>query len=327
MITFLSSPKPFVGRDAENQFRAIRSWRGPAGDRKIILFGTSAGIREAGRETDADVCTDVEADEKGLPLFGSIVERAGMLSRDELFCYVNCDIVLPESLGFDEGIWRGRKWLAIGQRVDLAEGETVDTYRGAWLSKLRLLAMEGRASLHPPLGSDYFVFPRGLWRGLPPVVIGRASYDNALIAHCIRVGGAVIDATDAVPAIHQHHGYEHVAGGVQEVWEGGQARQIRREFGIERDTPTLRDAGWRLADGRIVRKRGAGTRIREMILWLRFRVGLGRAALALEAARRAFWGARVREEDTRELLGLVSLWERRWCSGSGKRVPATETQL
>ena len=60
-----------------------------------------------------------------------------------------------------------------------------------------------------PYALDYFVFPRGLFQEIPPLVVGRARWDNWMIWGARAAGARVIDLTPVVTPIHQSHGYEH----------------------------------------------------------------------------------------------------------------------
>ena len=75
MLTFLSSPKPFKGKDKENQYRAITNWLSAADGAEVILYGDSAGIEEAGRELNVKVIKDVESSSLGVPYFGAITDQ------------------------------------------------------------------------------------------------------------------------------------------------------------------------------------------------------------------------------------------------------------
>jgi tetratricopeptide (TPR) repeat protein len=52
---------------------------------------------------------------------------------------------------------------------------------------------------------DYFVFKRGLWPNIPDFAIGRMAWDSWLVGSQIDAAGVVVDATEAITAIHQDH--------------------------------------------------------------------------------------------------------------------------
>ena len=87
------------------------------------------------------------------------------------------------------------------------------------------LAADGVVNLHVARGSDYFAFGRGTWRPAPSVAIGRAGYDNVLIADCLRRRIPVVDATLSARVYHQYHDYGHVGGGKEEIYLGDEAKR------------------------------------------------------------------------------------------------------
>jgi hypothetical protein len=74
------------------------------------------------------------------------------------------------------------------------------------------------AVLHPPAGSDYFVYPRDLNWNAPPFVIGRVAWDNWMIYRARAMHVPVIDATLCITAIHQNHDYSHIPARRGEHW-------------------------------------------------------------------------------------------------------------
>ena len=77
-------------------------------------------------------------------------------------------------------------------------------------SQLRRRAVrDGR--LRGPTAIDWFVFSDRLFDPIPPFLVGRAAFDNWMIWKA-RTRGPVIDATEAVIAIHQPHDYAHLDG-------------------------------------------------------------------------------------------------------------------
>jgi hypothetical protein len=132
---------------------------------------------------------------------------------------------------------------------------------------------------------DYFIFPRGLWRGIPSLSIGRAGYDSALLSYCLRRNIPVIDATYVVPALHQYHDYRHVLGAEAEVMSGMDAKNNKRLHGVAHSPPNIADASWRIVHGTLVRNRSRGDWLRYYENFLRYRKGW----TVLSYAVRAVW--------------------------------------
>jgi len=204
---------------------AVRSWLALGAGTEVILYGDSKGTDAACGELGIRHVPGIEATKDGVPCFGAIVKHAAEHAHHEIQIYINCDILLTRHILKAIERIRFPHFLLIGQRIDLSKGVEVDVSDPALVGHLNALAQEGRIALHPPSGSDYFAFRRGMWTGLPRIIVGRGGYDNALIAYCLKRRIPVIDATLAIPALHQSHDYSHAPGDHEEVFDGEDARR------------------------------------------------------------------------------------------------------
>jgi hypothetical protein len=278
MISFLASPKPFTGIAREHQYRAIRSWLSSVKDVEVILYGDSDGIVEAGIELGVQVVRQIDSAPSGIPYFSSIVEHASEHGKYDLQLYLNCDILLS---GIVQALMQIKfpQFLLIGQRIDLGDSLFIDVCLPDWQSALQKIAADGNATLYQPCGIDYFGFRRGLWKELPPVVIGRAGYDNALLAYCFRNRVPIVDATFSVVALHQYHGYGHVSGGQKAVWEGVDARNNIHYAGGRRILPMISDADYILQKSKVTHCPCRGNWLRQQQLKLHYQAGMPNVAL------------------------------------------------
>jgi len=266
VITILSSPKPFEGLAHFNQLNAIRSWKALAPDVEIILYGDSRGTEVAVEELGVRWIKEVEANEIGIPLFGAIADHAAAHATYDTQVYVNCDIILTPT--FLDALRRVSypRFLMAGARLDMVEGCRLDTSEPDWQAKIGDLAAEGRLQL-PVGGADYFAFPRGLWSGLPRIIVGRAAYENALISFALRRRVPVIDATLCVVALHPFHDYNHAPGGKATVFKGADAQQNLRA--CETLFPTIADATWQMRAGAVRRAWNRGDWIGAIEVYVR----------------------------------------------------------
>lgn len=266
MITFLASPKAFHGESVANQRNAVRSWSRVVPGAEIRLYGNAEGISEFSREMGATWVSEVDTSEEGTPIFSAIAADAARNGRFDLQLYLNCDILLFPGLARAASMICWERFLVVGQRMDLAAGVDVTEILVDPVRRLAELARDDRAALHPAAGSDYFLFRRGIWQGVPPVAIGRAAYDNVLIGFCLARGIPVIDATFAILAVHQYHGYGHVPGGIDQVFRGVEAR--RNAASLEGGPlVTSTDAGWWLTAKGPLRSACRGDWARAFYLW------------------------------------------------------------
>lgn len=284
MITFLASPKPFKGAAYNNQINAIRSWLNVHPNVEIILFGNSPGCAEASLSLGVKNVPAIASSPSGVPYFEAIVSYAQKHALYDIQIYLNSDIVVDSHILNALKLVSFSKFLILGQRIDLPDGAVIPPEKDSWDAYLKALVQNG-AILHTPPGMDYFIFPRGLWVGLEPLVIGRAGYDNALVSFCLKKDIPIIDATYAIPALHQYHDYSHVAGKEKEVLNGEDARRNSDIHGVEHSAPNTADATWQIYNNKLIRNNSRGNRFRDLEIYLRYR----RKMVFLGYVVRAVW--------------------------------------
>lgn len=255
MLTILCSPKPFVDEAAWNQLNALRSWRAIHPDVEIIVFGAPEGAAEAAAEVGATLVPAVVTSPSGAPSFNAMAAYAEEVGRHAFIVYANCDILLNETIMHAMSATRQRfgRFLLVGERLDLAQGVTVDVRQPYWAKTLSELVAEGRLTVHGPTGADYFGFVRGMWVDLPPVFMGRAMCDQALIHSCLKRRIPIIDSTLAVVNVHQYHGYQHVQGGQTTVFAGEDRTAMARTHGLKHSLPTITDADYEFTPASTIR--------------------------------------------------------------------------
>ena len=116
------------------------------------------------------------------------------MARYDRLCYINCDIMLLPTFGaavervaarFPQFLMVGQRWTLIFSSLDFGPN---------WDQKLEALVAQ-RGSPAGLLGIDYFAFVRGLFRDIPPLVIGRIWWDHWLIWRARSLKAPVVDAT------------------------------------------------------------------------------------------------------------------------------------
>jgi hypothetical protein len=213
LLTLFSAPKPFSDPHiAVIQRNALQSWlRLP--DTEVVLVGSETGLAEVAAEFNVPLLPQVTRNESGTPLVSSIFALANQASTSPLLAYVNGDMLFTSD--FVEGARAvaaaAEHFLIVGQRWDLDITRPLDFSNG-WEQRLHT-STQSSGRLHPPQGSDYFIFPRGQFMDMPPFAIGRAGWDNWMIYYACQHGWPVIDATTSILAMHQNHDYSHLPGG------------------------------------------------------------------------------------------------------------------
>ena len=254
MLTIFTVPKPFAGHIGIIQRNAIQSWRRLRPSCQVFLCGNEAGTAETAAALGADQIPEVELNEFGTPLLSSVFAAVEARAAHNLICYVNADILLLSD--FAEAARRiaesKQRFLMVGQRWDLDVTEPLDFESPDWEQALRS-RVERSGSLHPPSGSDYFVFRKGTVGVLPPFAVGRPGWDNWMIYRARHLRAAVIDATRVTLVIHQNHAYGHVKQSTGPAWEGPEGDRNLSLIGGSDRIYTLADATHRLTSGGVRR--------------------------------------------------------------------------
>lgn len=243
MLTIFSTPKPFVGHIGIIQRNAIQSWLRLAPDIEIILFGDDQGAAEVAREFGIRHVPHIERNENGAKYLNSVFGQARELAHHKVLCYVNCDIMLTrEFLGTAKQIaaWQPR-FLMVGRRWNVGITEEWDFTPPDWGEQL-IGFVQRHGERAGTTSIDYFVFPRGMYDHVPPLLIGRFFWDHWLIWKARKDGAAVVDVSEAAMAIHQNHDYAYHPDGLHGVWHGEEAERNRRLAGGARHLYTLEDA-------------------------------------------------------------------------------------
>jgi hypothetical protein len=242
MLTLFTLPKAFTGHSDIIQRNAIQSWLRLQPACQVILCGNDPGVAQAAADYGLLHLPDVPVNEFGTPLLDGAFAMAQAAAQNALVCYLNADIILLSD--FLTALQRVKfaRFLLVGQRWNLDIDTALDFSASDWESSLRQ-RVQHEGVLYPPMGSDYFVFPRGSLGELPPFVVGRPGWDNWMIYHARQLHMPVIDSTRACMVVHQNHDYRHVKASYREnAYEGPEADHNLRIMGGNRTRFILADA-------------------------------------------------------------------------------------
>ncbi len=251
MVTLFSIPKPFRSHTEIIQRNAIQSWTHLQPHVEIILLGDDEGTGNAAKRFGLRHLPTVARNDYGTPLLSDVLEQAEGMATRSLLCYVNADIILMEDFleAVRSVVRRKRRFLLAGRRWDIDIQEPL-SFAAGWEAILRA-RVTAQGQLHPPTGIDYFVYPRKMWGDVPPFAIGRTVWDNWLVYRARALRVPVVDATEAVMAVHQNHDYSHVPAEAVDVWVGPEAERNMQLAGGWDHVFTLQDATHVLTPGRL----------------------------------------------------------------------------
>lgn len=226
MFTLFTTGKPFTGHSGIIQRNALKSWTLLHPQVEVILFGDDEGASEICRELGLRHEPQVERNEFGTKRIDAIFRRAQEIARHELLCYSNCDMIYPAAFrtALETAEARFQKFLMVGRRWDTDVTTPLEFSSPHWERDLVALAHE-KGSMQPGYSVDYFAFRRGLYERMPELVIGRVWWDHWLVWKARMESAAIVDATPAVTAVHQNHGYGYHPGGAEGVWTDEQAQR------------------------------------------------------------------------------------------------------
>ncbi len=174
---------------------------------EVLFFDPVLGAEKVCQELGIRPPIEIERSAEGTPRVDHIFTVAAQISANAINCYINCDILITPQFG--ELVCKlhsqlARNYLLVGQRVDIDCSSPV--YSASEVDKLKLTGL-----LHPPHGSDYFVFPKGEFTSanMPELLVGRGSWDNWMIYHALVHEKALVDLSPDYLVAHQNHDYSH----------------------------------------------------------------------------------------------------------------------
>ena len=247
MLTIFSTPKRFLGHDGIIQRNALMSWKLLHPAVEIILFGDDEGTAEVSRELDLRHEPEVERTPDGPPSVRCLFDRAQQIGCHPLLCYCNCDIILGQD--FLRALERAMAWsnwfLMVGRRWDTDIAAPINFADCDWEQKTREFALEkGVQRLYYNI--DYFAFTKGIYTNVPPLAVGRRWWDQWAVWKASKEKAVVLDASDAVIAVHQNHDYSSHPQGQQGVWHGDGSKRNFELAGGWGHLQTIEDATHRL---------------------------------------------------------------------------------
>ena len=305
MISILSSFKPFRGSAAILQENSLRNWRRLGKSVEIILYGDGEGIAEKAAKYGARHVPEILCSDHGVPRFDNIVDHARKHAEYDQQIYLNGDILLPpDTISRLQNINLDR-YLAVGQKINLTANALFDPLAQKWTEELRRCVDGGMAEYADATWIDYFVFRRGEWLGLKPLVIGRGRYDCALIAYCLLNHVPIIDATWDLQALHQYHDYKHIGGGYMTTRYGPDGVANMNHHDVWHSPPDIREAQFRLKNGAIITNEKPDI-LRKIEMLLKYQCRQKYLSYGMRALTRIAWKFGMCQQQYADLKSVLS---------------------
>jgi len=251
VITFASTPKPFIGHIGVIQQNAIGSWLQMDPKPEVYLFGNEEGVADIAKEFGVHHVPDIACNEFGTPMLDSVFSQFEELADTDVLCYSNCDIILFQDLlpVIEHVHSTFPQFLFVAECQNMDKKVLIDYMDPNWEQELRReMAERGTRRVK---ASDFFLFTKGMYEKYPPLILGRAYFDNWIIYEARRLSIPVVNGTGSVSAIHQNHFYSAVPGETAESHSGSEARMNLEIIGSRDRVYWMYDNTHRYRNGKI----------------------------------------------------------------------------
>jgi len=210
-FTIVAVPKAFNEHVGVVQKHAVRSWLAQRPAPEIVLCGDDPGTAETCAEYGLKHAPHIEYNDLGTPLMRSVLAQGEEHASTNTILYTNADIVFGGELAraVDQLSSTTRPFVATGIRWNVPALEDIDYTDSEAVADLTS-RVRRTGHLKRPWATDYFLFRKGFYAGMPPLTVGRKYTDNWMIWYALSVKAEVIDLTPRVTAIHEIHHHAHV---------------------------------------------------------------------------------------------------------------------
>ena len=130
-----------------------------------------------------------------------------------------------------------------GLRTDYDIAKPIDFTRHDWAEALPRTPDEWHAAA---AGSTTSSIPAACSARSPQFALGRWYWDQWLVYRARRLGGALIDATACVMAVHQNHDYRHIVDLESKGGNQGGIESFGNRLLVKSILMTLEDADWQV---------------------------------------------------------------------------------
>jgi len=223
MISLVSTFRPFKHEFSHIQLNALRSWLQFCPPCEIIIVGQEEGIQELvekHKKYDIKYIPTVMRNKFGTPLLNDIIYQAEKIAKNKIIGLVNSDIIILKGLLETTALVAKKynKFLIVSKRWELQVKDYINFEDPNWkCTLLNELTRSGYKMNLLPI--DLLIFPKKMFMDVPPFAIGRGLWVRWFIYKALTLNAPVIDASDAIPTVHQVHSYWHVSSSVKGTYQ------------------------------------------------------------------------------------------------------------
>lgn len=205
-LTIVSVPLPFKGNQltTTHQHNAIHSWTFLEPRPEIVLLGDEFGVAAAAEQYGVRHAPKIGVNELGDLSMRSIFNLADDESHTDWICYVDTDVILLDDFmpNFEHLVARFGKFVSCAGRLDANVLHPLDFSNLGWQQKaIASIYKLGRR------GSDYCIYPKGLYHNMPDFSIGKGYWDGWRMGVPLENGIPLVNLERSCYAIHQKHGH------------------------------------------------------------------------------------------------------------------------
>jgi hypothetical protein len=193
----------------------LNSWLRFCPPCEIVIVGPDEGVEDAVKHLPfIKIIHNVKRSPSGAPFLDDLICQGEKVATNDLICLVNGDIIIVDDiLKVVKIVYKifNTNFLLTCRRYDMDINKLLK-YDNGLLNRLRNYRLRQYEELNrKPVCTDLFVFGKGLFEKIPPLIIGRLIWARWLIYKALSYGIPVIDATEVLTVIHQIHHYNHIS--------------------------------------------------------------------------------------------------------------------
>lgn len=173
------------------QTKAYKSWLNLNPIPEIIVLGDAPGVSEVCKNNNFIHCSKVKSAESGAPFIDSYIKRAERVASHQYMLMLSSDIFIENDTYqvLDSVKNRFDKFCVCARKFNFFYDDSDSLVKVRW----------GNWQ-----AGDYFLYTKGLFKTIPPFIIGRCALDNWIYRHLVEQN-CMINASGVATVYHHIH--------------------------------------------------------------------------------------------------------------------------